>query len=187
MLPAVADLLLEQAVLVADAVAVGGDGERGHAVHVAGGEPAEPAIAERSVRFELAQLVEIDAEVGQCRSRLVQKAQIDQRVEQQASDQKFDRKVIDALGLPAFAALFRIQPAVDDPVADRKDGRQIPVVGPRIRLRFAARIGQLVEDRIAQLDCLGMHRQRQDLRRFWHCAPGIGVGSQHIGATAFGR
>ena len=69
MLPAVADLLHEQAVLVADAVAVGRDRERRHAVHVAGGEPAEAAVAERCVRLELAELVEIDAEAGQRRAR----------------------------------------------------------------------------------------------------------------------
>src|SRR6266571_9471433 len=38
-LPAVPDLLLEQPVLVADAVAVGGNTERRQAVHETGGEP----------------------------------------------------------------------------------------------------------------------------------------------------
>ena len=43
-LPAVADLLQEQAVLVADAVAVGRNAERRHAVHEAGGEPPRPPL-----------------------------------------------------------------------------------------------------------------------------------------------
>ena len=50
-LPAVDDHLAEQAVVVADAVAVRGNAERGHAFHEAGGEPAEAAIAERRVRL----------------------------------------------------------------------------------------------------------------------------------------
>ena len=46
---------------------------RRHALHEAGGEPAEAAIAERRVRLESAQRVEIDAELGErlaqrCRS-----------------------------------------------------------------------------------------------------------------------
>ena len=49
LLPAVLDDLAEQAVVVADAVAVGGDAERRHAFHEAGGEPAEAAVAERRV------------------------------------------------------------------------------------------------------------------------------------------
>ena len=65
MLPAVLDHLAEQAVVVADAVAVGGDAERRHALHEAGGEPAEAAIAERGVGLELAQPVEVDAELAQ--------------------------------------------------------------------------------------------------------------------------
>ena len=45
-LPAVADLLVEDAELVADAVADRRDLERRERVHVAGGEPAEAAVAE---------------------------------------------------------------------------------------------------------------------------------------------
>ena len=55
LLPAVADDLAEQAVIVADAVAVGRDAERRHALHEAGGEAAETAIAERGIRLGRAQ------------------------------------------------------------------------------------------------------------------------------------
>ena len=45
-LPAVADRLIEDAELVADAVPDGGHIQRGQRVHVAGGQPSEPAISE---------------------------------------------------------------------------------------------------------------------------------------------
>src|SRR5258708_6703458 len=48
---AVLDDLAEEAEIVTDAIADGGDGERRHALHEAGGKPAEAAIAERGVRF----------------------------------------------------------------------------------------------------------------------------------------
>src|SRR5437660_9546638 len=64
LLPAVDDYLLEQAEIVADAVAVSRNLQRRHAVHEAGGEPAEAAIAERGIRLFRNDLVEIDAELG---------------------------------------------------------------------------------------------------------------------------
>jgi len=62
-LPAVADDLAKQPVVVADAVPVGRDAQRGHALHEARRQPAETAVAERRVRFGGAQAIEIDAEV----------------------------------------------------------------------------------------------------------------------------
>ena len=50
---AVFDLLAEHAELIAQAVARGGDVLRGHAVHIAGGEAAQTAVAETGVRLGL--------------------------------------------------------------------------------------------------------------------------------------
>ena len=61
---AVLDRLAEQAVLVVDAVAEAGHVEARERVEVAGGEPAEAAVAERGVGLELAQRLEVDAERG---------------------------------------------------------------------------------------------------------------------------
>ena len=102
LLPSVADALLEQAIFVADAVAIGGDAERRHAVEVAGREPAKPAVAERGVRLDLAQAIEIGAKASERRARRLDQLQVRQRVEQQAADQEFDRQVIDALLLLAL-------------------------------------------------------------------------------------
>ncbi len=68
LLPAVLDDLAEQAVVVADAVAIGGDREGRHAFHEAGREAAEAAIAQRGVGLDLAQLLEIDVEAVQRRA-----------------------------------------------------------------------------------------------------------------------
>ena len=55
LLPAVFETLLEQTVLVADAVTVGGNAERRHAVDETGGEAPEAAVAERGVGLTFAQ------------------------------------------------------------------------------------------------------------------------------------
>ena len=65
LLPAVPDDLAKQSVIVADAVAVGGDPEARHALHEAGGEPAEAAVAERRVGLGGSQPVEVHAEIAE--------------------------------------------------------------------------------------------------------------------------
>ena len=65
LLPAVLDDLPEQSVVVADAVAVGRDAEARHALHEAGGEAAEAAVAKRGVGLCRAQPVGVDAEVAE--------------------------------------------------------------------------------------------------------------------------
>src|SRR5438477_13214867 len=66
-LPAVADHLAEQAVIVTDAVAAGRDAETRHALHQAGRETPQAAIAERGIGFGAAHAVEIDAEIAERR------------------------------------------------------------------------------------------------------------------------
>ena len=62
-LPAVAEHLPEDAVVIANAIAVRGNGKRRHAFHEARSESPEPAVAERGVGLEPAQAIEIDAEI----------------------------------------------------------------------------------------------------------------------------
>jgi len=66
-LPAVADLLIEDAELVADAVADRRQLEGGQRVEEAGGEPAEATVAEAGLLLVLDQLVVRQPEVGQRR------------------------------------------------------------------------------------------------------------------------
>ena len=91
LLHAIGDDLAEQAVLVADAVAEGVDLQRRHALHEAGGEPAEAAIAERRIRLLLPQRLQIHSLERQRLAHGVHQAEIAHRVEQQAADQEFER------------------------------------------------------------------------------------------------
>jgi hypothetical protein len=148
-LPAIADFLHEQAVLVTNAIAVGRHRERRHAVHVAGGEPSEAAVAEGGIGLQLAQLIEIDIEARQRRARGPQQPEVVQRIKQQPPDQEFDREIIDALAALALGPLLGLQPTVDHAVADGEHGGQIPIIGAGVRWRLAARISQLVENSLA--------------------------------------
>ena len=113
LLPAAADDLAEQAIVVADAIAVGRDRERRHAVHEAGGEASEAAVAERGVGLDPAQVREVDAELVEGFGHRLGDAEIGHRVEQQAPDQEFKRQVIDALAPVGIDAVQGFEPAAD--------------------------------------------------------------------------
>ena len=149
-LRAVDHALLEQAVIVADAVAEPRDAERRHALHEAGGEPPEAAVAERGVRFELRDGIEIEADEGERLAHLLLEAEIAERILEQAADQKFEREIIDPLATGALGLADRGHPAVDDLVAHRQDRRGQPVVVERERRRLADVVDELGLDFLAQ-------------------------------------
>ncbi len=59
------DLLLENAQLIADGVAGGGDLQRGHGVQVAGGQAAQAAVAQGGIRLDLEDVRRLEAQVLQ--------------------------------------------------------------------------------------------------------------------------
>src|ERR1700742_2295909 len=137
LLPAVAEDLPEQAEIVADAVADRGDRKRRHALHEAGGEPSEAAIAERRVRLALPQLRQPRTDIAERGLEYLQEAHIVQRVAEQATDQKLEREVIDPLAAGVVALFLRHQPAMHDAVAQRQRRRVVPVIA-RLHAGFLA-------------------------------------------------
>ena len=150
-LPALRNDLAEQAEIVADAVADGGNGERRHALHEARREPPEAAIAERRIRLAFAQVGKADAEIAERGLEHRQQAHIVQRVGEQAADQEFEREVIDPLAAGVVALLLGRQPAVHDAVAQRQRRRLVPVAPGRHAGVLADRKPELGEDRALDL------------------------------------
>ena len=87
-LPAVANLLVEDAKFVADAVADGGYVERGQRVHEAGSQAAQAAVAKSRLFFLLDQHVQIKAELAHRLLGFVVDAQVDEVVRQMRSSQE---------------------------------------------------------------------------------------------------
>ena len=165
LLPAVVEALLEQAVLVANAVAEGGDRQRRHAVEIAGGKPAEAAIAEARIGLAGPQAFEIDVERGQSVTRLLKQAEIDQRVGQGLADQEFDREVVDPLLSLLRGVPRRTHPDVDHPVAHRERGCRVPVLlGGQFGIG-AERISELAHDGIAQRPHVARERRLPGIER----------------------
>ena len=154
-LPAFLDALAEQPVPVADAVAGRRHPHRRHALHEAGREPPQPAIAQRRIRLELRDHLEIDAKRRQRRAHRLEQPEVGQRIAHQPPDEEFEAEVIDALRLAVIGGLGRLHPALDGPVAGNEDGRLQPVVfvgGLRV---LADPVGQPLDDLAGEV-CVGL-------------------------------
>ena len=97
LLPAVHDLLLEDAVLVQDGVAGAGHAVGGHAVQVAGGQAAQAAVAQAGVRLLVVDLVNADVGVGQHLLGHFVQAQVEQAGAQAAAHQELHAQVVHLL------------------------------------------------------------------------------------------
>ena len=154
------DPLAEQAVIVADAVAIGRDRKCRHAFHETGGEPAESAIPERRIRFEFAQLLKIHPEFGERGTGWLDHLHIGECIDQQTADQKFEAEIIDPLAVRSLGFVIRGDPALDDPVAHGQRCRDKPIARARGDDALANFVGEFVDDGIPD---------RRDIRCEFSC------------------
>jgi len=98
-LPAVDDLLAENAELIADGIAGHGQRHAGRSVHIARGKTAEAAVSEAGVRLHFIKRVEIEADLVQRLAVLLLNAEIEQIVMQARADKEFHGHIIDFLAL----------------------------------------------------------------------------------------
>ena len=114
---AVDDALAEDAVVVAQAVAGGGEVEGGEGIHEAGGEAAEAAVAEAGVHLVVAEAVPVQAEGVHGFAALLLEAEVDDVVAEEAADEELEGEVVDAADLGGAVGVLGGHPAVDDAVA----------------------------------------------------------------------
>ncbi len=98
-LPAVHDLLLEDAELVADGVARHGQVQAGGGVQIAGGQTAQAAVAQTRVGLHLVQVVNVHAALLQSLGEHVLQAQIIQIVTQGGAHQELHGHIVHLLAL----------------------------------------------------------------------------------------
>ena len=152
---AVLQHLAKDAVVVSDAVAVRRNPERRHALHEAGGEAAEAAIAQRRVGLELAQPVEVDAEVREGGASRVGEPEVAEGVEQHPTGEKLEGKVADAFAALAIRAPGGIHPVPDDVITGGERGRDEPVVLEGVLAVLADGIDELPDDRRSERGNVG--------------------------------
>ena len=98
-LPAVNDLLLEDAELIADGEARDRVAKSGRRVHIARRQPPEAAVSEARVGVHAAQALQREALLLQDLVRQPEQAEIVEIVSQRRADKKLHRHVIDLLAL----------------------------------------------------------------------------------------
>ena len=96
-LTAALDVLAEEAVAVAHAVAVAGDALVGHGVEEARGQAAQAAVAQARVDLLAANLLEVGAHGLDALGHEVADAEVDQIVVEQRADEELEGEVVDLL------------------------------------------------------------------------------------------
>ena len=130
-LPAVVDELVEDAELVADAVAERRDLQRGERVHVAGGQTPEAPVAEARLLLLGEDLVEVVAELGHGLPGLVLEAEVQQGVPEVGPEQELGGEVADGAARLLVVGLARRHPPVHHPPARDERQGDVEVVAGR--------------------------------------------------------
>ena len=127
-LPAVADDLIENAELVANAVPERGHFDRRERVHVTRRQSAQPAIAETGFFFLRKNLVQIVAEPAHCFERGFGNAEVEQIVRKMRPEQELRREIRHASRVRSAVVFDGGDRVVEEPVADGQRERKIEVV-----------------------------------------------------------
>ena len=149
-LVAVDDLLLEHAVMVADAAAVGRIAQRGQGIHEAGRQTAEAAVAEGRIRLLVLNVRQIISQLGKHLLHHVLLLQGQDRVAQRAAHQEFHGHVVELLDALFLIGPVRRDPVVDDRILYRIRQRLVDLLGRRVLDLLSVKILQIRDDQALQ-------------------------------------
>ena len=87
----------------------------------------ETAIAERRVRLVIEEQLQVEAVLGEKIAANFDDAEVEEIVLERSADQKFERQVVELLGVAAIESRPRREHLFDQHVAHHQRGRAIPV------------------------------------------------------------
>jgi hypothetical protein len=131
LLPAAAESLVEDAMLVAQAIAYRWQRHGRHRVEKAGREAPQAAVAQARVRLLIEKLHPELAVFAEARADDGIEHHVHYVVGERPADEELDRDIVDALGVLALVGLVGLEPAVRQNVAHRPGGRLVAL--PRVR------------------------------------------------------
>jgi YQGE family putative transporter len=149
-LPSVANLLIEDSVFVADAIADCRNVQGGQRIHEAGGKPAQPTIAQPRLFLLFDQNVQVNAQLSHGLLGLVVDSQIDQVVREMRPGKEFRRQVTDHAYILRLIVLYRRYPPLQYSVAHRVCQRQIEVIHGCPLDRPALHKKQVIQKRLSK-------------------------------------
>jgi hypothetical protein len=155
-LPAVANRLVEDAELVADAVADGRDLERRERIEIAGRQASEPSIPQPRLFFLLDERVQIEPEL-RCRAGDFRAdSETHQVVLEVRTEEELRRQITDGLVPGRRDRIDRADDPLHRAIANGQGNGDVPVVGGRLGRRPALRITHVIENRLLdRLDVRG--------------------------------
>ena len=112
------DLLLEEAILITDAVSVSGKVQGSQRIQEAGCQASQTAVAQTCVGFQFLDVVDVDVKISESFLDDVVDPQIHQIVGEQTPDQKFHGKIIHLLFLIPLDGVFCVFPVYTGIVAN---------------------------------------------------------------------
>ncbi len=150
LLPAIDDGLAEQAVFVADAVAVAGDAQGRHAFHEARRQAPQATVAQGRIGLQQADALQVHPQVGEGLAGHLQQPEVAQAVKQQAADKELQGQVVHPLLALAVDLPRVIHPVVDHVVPRGQGNGFEPVVVEGVIRVFAYRVGEFGQDGFAK-------------------------------------
>ncbi len=131
-LPAVHQLLAEDAVLIAQGIPRGGVALCGQGVQEAGGKPAQPAVAQPGVRFLLVKTVQLQPQLAQRFAEVPLDPEVEQIVFQRTAQQEFHTKIVNLLGMGFFRLRHIFAPARGHQIAHGERDRFVTLFVGRV-------------------------------------------------------
>ena len=141
---AVDDLLAEDAVVVANAVAHGSEVERGHRIEIACCETSQTSIAKACIHLKIAQGVPVDAVGAQSVAAKLISFEVYDVVAEQTTDEEFKRKVIYVLGILLAVLGLGVHPPFRDAIPNRMSKSEVSVTGRCRHLVLRERVPEMV-------------------------------------------
>mmetsp|Transcript_13500 Transcript_13500/g.35937 ORF Transcript_13500/g.35937 Transcript_13500/m.35937 type:complete len:419 (-) Transcript_13500:13-1269(-) len=126
------DLLLEHAILVADAVAPAREVESGEGIHEAGSETAEAAISEAGIALLGGHGLEVEADAVKGLLELGVDADVHESVGEVAAHEEFEGEVVHALDVLLGEVVLGVVPRLDEAVADGVGGGLVGAEGVEV-------------------------------------------------------
>ncbi len=145
-LPSVADLLVEDPVLIADAVADRRAIQGGQRVQVARRQASEPTVAQPGFLLAGEHLVDVLTQRGQGVASLLFDLQVQQVVAQLRTHEELGRQVHRHLAAQVQIGLHAGDPALLHAIPDRQGQRAVVVRGGQHARRAPDRVPQMVDD-----------------------------------------
>ena len=146
---AVHDFLFEHTVLIADAVAHGGNAQGGERVEEAGGQAAQTAVAQAGVLFLFADVGELFTQLFERLFKFGIHAFVNQSVDESASQQEFHRKVVNHAFAVVDVGAAGLQEVFGNQVARGEHGGVEPLVFGRLFRIDAQNENQFIDDGLA--------------------------------------